>query len=275
MKLPTQLQWVAGELKWFIAYADLSDTTTITVNVLTHAGKFSDNVLIDTTNNSVLPTVIPADSANITENSLIPVVANYIESAQISEQVLVTHNSQFELSPLSSSGYQWLSLEDLDNKAINIRVNNGQQQDVQLNLVANVAEQSNVIVLSPDNNQRFEEGELAKVVYSSNSLDSDVYRFTQISLFDFNRNLVATVLSSQESGKLDIRLPSVEQLDTFYINVRSYYGEQFRYSDREIGIRIAPKFQVPMPELSGITSQVFLSGVMQIIICLMKLMINT
>jgi len=256
-KLSAQSQWVAGKLQWFIDYADLLNTSTINVSVSTHVGTTSKSIAIDVLNNTVLPTISPTDLTQITENALVPVVTRYLESAKINAHILNTYNTQLALAPVMSSAYQWLSLTDTNNNAVNVQVNNNEQENLQFTLVSNVAEQSDVIILSPDNNQRFDEGESVKVAYSSNSLDSDVYRYSQISLFDFNRNLIATVLSGQESGNLNIRLPSVEQLDTFYINVRSYYGEQYRYTEREVGIRIAPTLQVPKPDLLGVTSRVF------------------
>src|SRR5690606_36793436 len=81
--------------------------------------------------------------------------------------------------------------------------------------------------------------------------------FAEPALFDFNRNLLTRVLLQDSDGTASLRLPAVTAKDTFYVRVRGYWGDQFRYSEQEVAVQVYPRLQVPQPVLTGVSATVF------------------
>jgi hypothetical protein len=258
--LATSAIWRNGQSGIFISYPELAGATSIVVTGEAHAGALSEVIALDSTNNTVLDSTAPLGGAVLTQNALIPVLVKYPSGARINAHSFTSSATQVALASASQSGYRWLQLGDSVIANVDIAVNGSVQSQSQLNLVENNLADTSTLLINPVNNQSFKEGELIEVEYSSTTSSLEPFQYSQVSIFDFNRNLISEIISAEANGKLRMRLPVVNQLDTFFLRVRSYYGDQFVYSEAEIGLRIAPQLQVPAPILSGALSQVFVGS---------------
>jgi len=236
--------------------------TEIQLQVETHASSRSISVAINSVLNAAVDAVNPTSSTILSQGARTPVVLTVADSARISDAAILDPAS-FAMGFAGGVGYQWLQLpKESSTSDYALFVNGAEQPNspVGLLLQANDFESASVVIAQPVNNTRFREGDRVDVVYQTNNSDTDDFRYADISLFDFNNNLLGRVVAAEQNGRLSLRLPAIDQQDVLTLRVRTYFGDTLRYSESEVGIRVSPQFSVPEPLLTGVAGIAFAGG---------------
>ena len=265
--LTTTEVWREGKIRLGINYAELTNVTAINVHLNAHAGQIIQtvNLDVDTSGNIAIESADPAAAgAILTQGAQVPIITQYAESARIVSQYATQSDIHRDLIPNEVAGYRWVRLDESPIVNFTLHVNDSAQDETTISSIPNLVSTSSSLILSPINNVTAKEGDLIEINYSFTAADGEEYRYTEVGLFDFNNNRIAEILSGEFAGNLTIRLPNVDELDTYFIRVRHYYNDSYAYIENEVGIRIAPQLQVPAPVISGITSQAFVGSELQL-----------
>jgi alpha-tubulin suppressor-like RCC1 family protein len=200
----------------------------------------------------------PFASANFTRGAQIPASVLVSPNNRINSQSLVTDNKTLSMATLNNVGVQWLSIPSVGTSVNWLhQVNNQAYATGVLNVVNNQPELAQVTVISPANNAAVNSGEPLHVQYTLANTNNDAFHYAEVSLFDFNRRLISNLLVASSSGQLALHMPVVTVKDTYYLRVRGYWGDTYRYSESEVSLQLYPQLGMPEPKLSGVSSRVF------------------
>jgi hypothetical protein len=250
-----------GQKQWFIPYTAI-DSSEITASYKDHSVVLTDSFTASFSSFTDVLDISPIDGATLTKGATVPVVTIVSELARVNEQA-INAGSENNLMPIltSSNAYQWISLSKQNNSDSFTHMINASPSSIHnINLIDNQNESASVLILSPENDAPAYEGDWLKLSFIAENLAGGEFKYAEVILEDFNREIVSRTLVNDESAELNIKVPSVDNRDTFYLRVRAYYDNEYRYSEKEISISVIPRSQVPNPVISGITSSVFVGS---------------
>jgi len=237
------------------SYVDVAGLTEVSLIADFHGAMVNQVVSIESSSNTNVLSIAPASSETLSRDAYVPISLVHADDARITEQSVMVGQLSESIGGLQNASVAWaLANDSLEIQAI---INGNAQASQIPNVVDNSGLNANVIVLSPSNNQSYKEGDFVNASFSTEFDLADGFRYSEVSVLDFNRNVVSRVMLDSATAELDLRLPSVDQLDTYFLRVRSYFGESLRYVEREVGMSIAPRLQVPVPSILGLSSQAF------------------
>ena len=81
------------------------------------------------------------------------------------------------------------------------------------------------------------------------------FRYAEVALFDFDAQLIDRRFVANENGRLQIALPPTSERQNITLVVRAYYGDELRFSESEVGLRLFPELDVPTSVPTGITAE--------------------
>ncbi|MEJ2593448.1 MAG: hypothetical protein P8178_19040 [Candidatus Thiodiazotropha sp.] len=159
------------------------------------------------------------------------------------------------VATLDGKAYHWLPVAGDATAIETILHYAGQQQAHNLIPVAN-ADNAAIMVTGLVNNQLFAEGDTLTFGYQVN-LDADhLFDYAELRLEDFNGNPLLTLPLSETQGQVSLRLPAVAVQESFRLRIRAYLDDDYRYSETQTGLRIAPRLDLPTFSLSGLPDHI-------------------
>ncbi|MGD9170991.1 MAG: Ig-like domain-containing protein, partial [Candidatus Thiodiazotropha sp.] len=257
-RLPAESQLLAGVTQWFIPRDALSSGVIQVTR--TDRGGNTDQAELSRTETSLTSTLplTPLDGTVLSTGARVPVTLPLEDDARVESQALdvdgVTLSAGVEPG---TAAYQWLQLPDVDGTVNFSRSVDGvAYASGTWTLQANDPAADMVIVSQPASNQSYTEGDDLIVNYRVSEDTPDTFRYAEISLFDFNRQLLSRHLSGQTRGRLTLRMPAVTEQENLFVRVRGYYDETYRYSEAEVGVRLFPELKIPALTLEGVGPRV-------------------
>src|SRR5690606_22029371 len=73
-------------------------------------------------------------------------------------------------------------------------------------------------------------------------------------LLDFNGQLRSRLFNANQQGQFSLRLPQVSVQESLVLKARAYFAPDYRYTEQQLNLRVAPAAQLPQPQLSGLPS---------------------
>lgn len=201
--------------------------------------------------------IAPLPASILTQGAQVPVQLQLDPTARVSSQAIdIAGNVSVAANIPAASSYRWVSVP-----ATGVDFSFTQQVDglaenlLSYSLQANDAGLDSVIIARPVNNQAFTEGQELTIKYQASTNTAEVLRYVEISLFDFNNQLLARRHTANANGQLSFRLPAVIEQENLNLRVRAYYGDTFRYSEQQIGVRVYPELKVPALQIAGVSPE--------------------
>ncbi|RFA25347.1 hypothetical protein CAI21_19380 [Alkalilimnicola ehrlichii] len=258
--LPAAPHW-DGERQWFLPRAALTGGELRVLRRDRAGQQVEISLSYLSSGYTAIDTVRPDTGTTLTAGAVVPVQVSLDEAARIRRLELGQGTLARPFSASVDGGAaQWLALDEaVGSQAFELRVNGSVERSIDLSLAANDPERDEVLLLQPQHNRGFIAGEAITVEYRA-SERGEPFRHAEISLYDFNRNLLGRVYSARAAGQLALRAPAVSEQDNLFVRVRAYYGEQYRYSESEVGIRVFPELQQPSFTLEGVQPQVLVGS---------------
>ena len=251
--LPVEPLWREANRHWFIKRGRLP-AGAITAVRLNRAGTRDEAILLrNETTFSLAESLHPASAASLTQGASVAFSQLLDASARNSNSSLDIDSTEIA-APVANdrAAAVWITLPNDASLTYDHLLDGVVNSSNSVTLQVNEAELDSVTISKPQNNQSFIEGQELELRYRSSENTGEAYRYTQVRLLDFNRNLVQELRSGAADGSLTLRLPEVDQQTNFFVNVRSYYGDRYRYSEREVGIRVVPKISIPTIRLDDV-----------------------
>src|SRR5690606_30823757 len=224
-RLPAWLEYEAGQPRWFVPRAALNSGT---IQVIAQAGgqQAQVDVAVDATRQAAIAELRPGAGQTLTQGALVPVMTKAASNARTSTQSFEVSGSTQPLALTAQDAFGWLQVPLEDTSLAWSHLVEGVPQGQQtLMLAANNAEAATVTMLAPQHNSTARAGDQLVVQYRATDASNDAFRFAELALFDFNRNLLTRVLLQDSDGTASLRLPAVTAKDTFYVRVRGYWGD--------------------------------------------------
>ncbi|MGD9163913.1 MAG: Ig-like domain-containing protein, partial [Chromatiales bacterium] len=265
-RLPAEPQLLAGVTEWFIPRDALS-SGVIQVTRTDRGGNTERAELgrNETSLTSMLP-VTPLDGALLSSGARVPIALALEADARVQNQVLDVDGVLLSATvEPGTASYQWMQFADADGVVNFSRSVDGvAYASGTWTLQANDPQADTVTVSQPAGNQSYTEGDDLTVDYRVSENTPDTFRFAEVSLYDFNRQLISRHLSAEPRGRLTLRMPAVAEQENLFVRVRGYYGETYRYSEAEVGVRLFPEINVPALTLEGVGPRIMAGSVLDL-----------
>lgn len=235
-----------------------STDTELQVRIENHSSLRTLTIAIDNSLNAAVNAIVPDIGVVLSQDARVPVVLSLADAARVASAE-IANPEVLSLGFAGNLGYQWLQLSSELSSSYSLSINEAEQANspIDISLQANLAELASVIIAQPVNNSRFREGDIVNVNYQITNAGEGDFRYADIGLFDFNNNMLGRILAAEQNGRLSLRLPALDQQDVLTLRIRGYFGDEFRYSENEVGLRVSPQFAVPEPILAGVTTTAF------------------
>jgi len=260
--IPATASMRNGEPSVLVRFVDIQGLQELSLVAEFHGGRVSELISINPDVSTNTENISPASASTLTHDAYLPITLTHADSARVAQASLLVNQSAVSVAGLGSNTMAWGLVEDSFELQHSI---NGNLQSLESPIVVqNAGVNANIIISSPTNNQSFKEGDFVRVNFATEHELADEFQYSEVSVLDFNRNVISRVLIGSSSSDLELRLPNVEQLDTNFIRVRSYFGDSYSFVEREVGVRIAPRLQVPTPSLLGLSGQAFVGSELNI-----------
>ena len=222
----------------------------------THGGSVDQPVTVSTST-TIAPVTVNFATAPV-QGALIPMTTTAGNGARISTQAINVSGQSLPMAVVTGTAYQWLQLPSSGTALPwSLAANGSEIGSGSFSLSANPAETGSVTLLAPANNVAVKSGDLLNVQYTALDSTGADFRFAEVSLFDFDQDLVNQVLVNAISGQVAISLPAVTQKDTYSLRVRAYWGDNFHFTEQVVSVKLFPQQQVPQPTLKGVTNAAF------------------
>ncbi|VAW50557.1 Alkaline phosphatase, partial [hydrothermal vent metagenome] len=261
VRLPVTQVWQNSNRQWFIRRADLN-IGELHIARVNRAGNTDVAVLNrNETAFSLTSQLQPANASVLTQGAIVPMTQTLDATARAEYQsVLINGQERRSITAgangTASTSSQWFTLSEVDSDFVYEHLINGVSDTINsVTLLNNQLELDNVTISQPTNNSGFTEGQLLDIRYRVTE-NSDALNHVHLRLLDFNRVLISEVRLSNNNGKLQIRLPEVSEQTNILLNIRAYYGSEYRYSEKEVGLKINPQLSIPAFELAGLSRRV-------------------
>ncbi|MCG8435940.1 MAG: hypothetical protein MJA83_18120, partial [Gammaproteobacteria bacterium] len=257
--LPATALTQDGASSWFIPRRAILSDGVINVMRRDRSGTVDQTSLAaNVTPLTQAGAVVPESGRALTRDARVPLNLGVDAAARVATQsIQIGGVEQTVASSRNANGYQWLRMPASgDTFTFDYLLNGNIESNVNYNLIDNLPEIDQVILRKPTNNQAFAEGQDMAVEFSVTENTAEEFRFAEVRVFDFNRNLIASELVGNRQGKLSLRLPVLEEQQNMFVQVRAYYGDAYRYAEQEVGVRIFPDVSVPKLRLTGIGANI-------------------
>ncbi|HED40313.1 MAG TPA: hypothetical protein ENJ13_07775 [Chromatiales bacterium] len=262
LRLPVTQVWKSSSRQWFIRRADLN-AGELHIARVNRAGNIDTAILLrNETTFSLVSRLHPENATSMTQGAIIPLTQVLDATARAENQsVSIAAQTHRSIAAGAAASSQWTMLSDVDSSFEYEHQINGLSDSINnITLLPNQAELDAVVISQPANNAAFTEGQQMEVRYRATQDTADTLNYVHIRLLNFNRELVSEIRLTNNTGKLQIRLPEVTEQSNFLVNIRAYYGTKYRYSESEVGIRINPKVSIPAFKLQGLSQRVMLGS---------------
>ncbi|NQZ12225.1 MAG: hypothetical protein HRT35_34165, partial [Algicola sp.] len=259
--IASQPVWYLQQQALFVARTAVPQgVAQLTLTRIEHSGRITTADLALNINDSTgVKAVTPASGSVISKGAMLPVTIEYQDAAMINSHSLSINGFDTPVGTFANIGAGWL-LADALSPSFEWTANQSTQGLSQITLVDNDLEQGSVTLISPRNNQQFVEGDKVTVQYLIADDSGEVFNHAEITLLDFNGNVVLREMTNNTSGQLDLRLAALAEQDNYQLRVRGYYGAGYRFSESKVGIRVIPKRDQLSITLTGIGNQVMVGS---------------
>ncbi|HEY9198421.1 MAG TPA: hypothetical protein VIR60_03570, partial [Gammaproteobacteria bacterium] len=249
-------RWIDGETHWFIPRSDLQ-TGGVQVIREDRSGAVASVMLTRNESALTVPEALsPASGASLTRNAWVPVRMSVDATSRIAAQDFALDGAVHAASlARAGTAHGWIALPDQPTATVDWRIDGVSVSSAAWTLIANNFDLDSVTLRQPANNQAFTEGQDLVIDYTASQNTGEPLRFTEIALLDFNRQLLERRVIATAGGRASLRLPSVSEQTNLFVRVRGYFGDSYRYAEREVGIRVFPQLTVPNVDLTGVNHQ--------------------
>src|SRR5690606_25931626 len=133
-------------------------------------------------------------------------------------------------------------------------INSQTYDSLVINVVENTRALGDIAILSPENNQRFNSGDLVEFSYQTSSEGDNSFKYAELILQNFNEELVFNIKLAEAEGQVVFRAPVLDEQENMKLVMRAYFGDQYDFTEKEVNLRVFPSTRLPIPELSGVSS---------------------
>ena len=259
--LPAQPRWTGTEWNWFIPRAALNGSIQV-IRRDRSGARDTATLTPDGSSLTALAAAMPADGQQLTRGAYVSMALPLDTSARLSSQALQIGTTAMQASAdVGGSGYQWLDLPASgDTLAVDRLADGLSQTPLNYTLIDNQPSLDTTTILQPSNNQAFTEGQTLTVRFQASSNTQETFDYATVSLLDFNHNLITRRVVAATAGDVGLVLPAVSEQENVYLRVRAYYGDEYRFSEQQIGLRLFPDLHVPPLHLSGLSPRMMVGS---------------
>ncbi|EKD36914.1 MAG: hypothetical protein ACD_75C01326G0001, partial [uncultured bacterium] len=256
-QLPAWKVWHEGSVRWFIPRHSLKAGQIQVVGLERSGVSLEKSLSRNETGNAILSKVTPQSATIITKGAVIPIVATLAADARAASVSLTMNgDSRDGAADNEAQSYQWFDAPNKDLADYQIDVDRHEAAAATLSLVDNDPLLEEVRIHQPRNNQPFEEGETLTIEYKGTAESGNDFRFAEIRLEDTNGNLIHRRFAADIAGVVTLTMPVIEAMETYYVVVRTFYGDSYYFSEAKTGIKAYPKLKVPALEIVGVAHKV-------------------
>ncbi|MCJ8270922.1 MAG: hypothetical protein MJK04_16155, partial [Psychrosphaera sp.] len=257
--VPSQKVWVNHQSALFVARGSFTGELR-TLTRTEHSGRVTTaDLTVNLSPSTAVTSITPVANSVFSKGALVPVIAQYPGTALINEQSLLIENVPSALTrSIGDASAGWLLAPAQANVVgVELLLNQTSQGARDLTLVNNNFELGGVTLLSPRNNQLFVEGDSVDVNYAITDDGGETFHYVEITLLDFNKNILMRQLANAQSGTVSLRLGALSEQDNYQLRVRGFYGDSYRYNEAEAGIRVIPKRDQLTIAIEGVGDKVY------------------
>lgn len=178
-------------------------------------------------------------------------------NAQVAEQIEISPVTDHIITPTGYAG--WLTVSPKNTQLV---VKQGETSlfNRLIQSQTNKQPEGSFVLSSPQNNSQYTEGELVHVRMLASGYQLDRFKYSRITLLDFNGNELLNLLSNTVEVDQSFKLPKVDRLDTYIIRVRSYFGDSYNFVERTSGIKVVPLRQKIAASIIGIADKAYVGS---------------
>ncbi|MEE4250220.1 MAG: hypothetical protein V2I38_06500, partial [Alcanivoracaceae bacterium] len=240
-------QWLPAQAltgnRWLLRWADVATSAAVTLDVRQHGRTDSLSVELPAlTLSGSTESTLPLSGNLVAKNAAVPWRLEMADSARVSEAQVSDGSHLGPMAIAGNSLWRWQSLpSDLASTSLQSEINTTDLISASLTLVDNDATGIQTVVSEPLNNSQFLEGEPIRIRFRASDQQGRDFRYADISLLDFNNNVVMQTRAATEQTSLTWRAPIVTQREVFTLRVRAYYGEQWYWQESRTGLAVIPR----------------------------------
>lgn len=246
--------WRDQQRQWFLPRAALPSGAIEVVR--TDRSGAAPSALLNRNESFLTQTtaVYPAATDTLVRGAWVPAAVRFDGQARVAASgIRWSGNAYPSAAATGAIAHQWLDVPLTgDPVAFGVALNGSLENAYDLALTDNSVGLEIMRISQPQPNQAFTEGGLMTVQFSASRESGEALHYTEVSLLDFNRNLIDRRLAAASDGYLTLRLPEFDAQQNLYVRVRAYYGDSYFFSESEQGIRVYPELQLPRLGLDGV-----------------------
>ncbi|HMI92471.1 MAG TPA: Ig-like domain-containing protein, partial [Polyangiales bacterium] len=257
--LPAQPSWQNGALSWFVPRRALT-TAGLQLTRSDRSGAAPSAALGRNASLDVsVASLEPAQSRTLARGAFVPLRLAPASSARGADVVVSWLGETEQRAALApATAFQWLEVPDAGDSA-QLSVAFGTNVTSYSLALGNSAATGTVpLVSEPRNNQELGEGASMKVAFvSASSSSAGAFRYAEVEVRDFNRNLIARRLVAQTNAELSLVLPDVSDAEVWSVAISAYYGDSYQpLAAPNVGVLVLPSLVVPVPSITGVGERV-------------------
>jgi hypothetical protein len=218
--------------------------------------EYTQSITADTSTSGLPGTVAPAAAASVVTGSQLPLTLDFAAGTQPNTtSVDYLGGSIAAITTLDGRAYHWLPVE-ADATAIDTQLHYGSSPQAHALTPAANSQNASVLLTGVVNNQLFAEGDQLDFSYQVNLDTGHQFNYIQLQLMDFNGNSLLSLPLAAAQGEVSLRLPAVAVQESFRLSLTAYLDSDYRYTETQVGIRVAPRLDLPQLVLNGLPSHI-------------------